>query len=238
MQRQFACSHVGVELSRRNTEREFSHSFRIIEYLQSGLPVIANSWLPIAPLLREFDAGWLIDEPQQLAAVLREIESDAEVLSRKAAGARRLADARLNYRFSSAPLLQYLSSPWQPDRRAVEKVKVASHSSWKWKLQSALVQLYGLVFCRRRPALCTDIMVVTRSDLFPVDHGAAVKIIRTAEALSRQQCRVWLCTDNRREYHVFERQHDYVPIPVVAAADGAAEAGCACAAAVQGISVE
>jgi glycosyltransferase involved in cell wall biosynthesis len=45
--------------------------------------------------------------------------------------------------------------------------------------------------------------VVTRADLFPVDHGAAVKIIRTAESLSRLGQDVYLCTDNRKHYYRF-----------------------------------
>ena len=201
MQQEFARSHIGLELSKRNTEREFSHSFRIIEYLQCGMPVIANSWLPIAPLLYEYDAGWLIEEPEQLAQVLEQVQANPGILLQKAAGAKRLADTHLNYQFSSTALMDYLAAPWQPVRKQPE-VKIPS--SRLWKIQSALVQLYQLLFCRNRPAFCTDILVVTRSDLFPVDHGAAVKIIRTAEALSRQQRKVWLCTDNRRQYYLFE----------------------------------
>jgi glycosyltransferase involved in cell wall biosynthesis len=202
MQQQFAQSHIGLEVSARNVEREFSHSFRIIEYLQCGMPVIANSWLPIAPLLHEFDAGWLIETPEQLAQVLEKIEANPGILGEKAAGAKRLADTCLNYRYSSAPLLQYLAAPWQPVRPKPE-IK-APVSRW-WKIQSVFVQFYQLVFCRHRPPLCKDILVVTRSDLFPVDHGAAVKIVRTAEALSRHGGRVWLCTDNRRDYYLFEQ---------------------------------
>ncbi len=202
MQQQFAQSHIGLEVSKRNLEREFSHSFRIIEYLQCGLPVIANSWLPIAASLREFDAGWLIDAPEQLGQVLREIQDNPDILLQKASGAKRLADTCLNYRHSIAPLMQYLDAPWQPARKKPEVT--APVSRW-WKIQSAIVQLYQLVFCRNRPPLCKDILVVTRSDLFPVTHGAAVKIVRTAEALSRHGGRVWLCTDNRREYYLFEQ---------------------------------
>lgn len=47
------------------------------------------------------------------------------------------------------------------------------------------------------------VLVVTRKDLFPTDHGAAVKIIRTAEALARLGMPVVLCTDDRRRYYLF-----------------------------------
>jgi glycosyltransferase involved in cell wall biosynthesis len=49
----------------------------------------------------------------------------------------------------------------------------------------------------------SNILVVTRKDLFPTDHGAAVKIIRTAESLSRLGQDVVLCTDERHQYYLF-----------------------------------
>jgi glycosyltransferase involved in cell wall biosynthesis len=42
------------------------------------------------------------------------------------------------------------------------------------------------------------VLLVTRGDLFPADHGAAVKIIETARGLSRQGLPVALVTDDRR----------------------------------------
>jgi glycosyltransferase involved in cell wall biosynthesis len=45
------------------------------------------------------------------------------------------------------------------------------------------------------------ILMVTRADLFPANHGAAVKIDRTAWALSRLAVPVFLVTDDRKRYH-------------------------------------
>jgi glycosyltransferase involved in cell wall biosynthesis len=65
--------------------------------------------------------------------------------------------------------------------------------------------LCQFLFFRPRPVTTPDILVVTRADLFPVDHGAAVKIIRTAESLSRLGQDVCLCTDNRQVYYRFHQ---------------------------------
>jgi len=46
------------------------------------------------------------------------------------------------------------------------------------------------------PRIC----FVTRGDLFPTDHGAAVKIVRTAEAISREGAVAFLVTDDRDHY--------------------------------------
>lgn len=211
MQQMFCASHLGLELGDRNTEREFSHSFRMIEYLQCGVPVVANTWLPVAALIREYDAGWLVDSPEALVPILQAIEADPGLLARKAAGAKRLAETELNYRQACAPLLRYLDAPWQPAKEtfllatpdAAQTAAPEVAQSRFWRLQHALVQGYQLLFCRKRSSDTRAILMVTRSDLFPVDHGAAVKIVRTAEALSRQQRDVYLCTDNRREFYCF-----------------------------------
>jgi MoaA/NifB/PqqE/SkfB family radical SAM enzyme/glycosyltransferase involved in cell wall biosynthesis len=44
------------------------------------------------------------------------------------------------------------------------------------------------------------IAIVTRGDLYPTRHGAAVKIVRTAEYLSLQGAEVFVVTDNREHY--------------------------------------
>lgn len=45
------------------------------------------------------------------------------------------------------------------------------------------------------------VAVLTRGDLFPTNHGAAVKIVRTVEALVAGGDRVWVLSDDRDHYH-------------------------------------
>ena len=59
-----------------------------------------------------------------------------------------------------------------------------------------------------------NITVVTREDLFPLVHGAAVKIVRTAEALSRHGCEVTVVTGDRLRYHLFkDGRHEVIDYP-------------------------
>ena len=51
--------------------------------------------------------------------------------------------------------------------------------------------------------LSMRIAIVTRGDLYPTRHGAAVKIVRTAEYLSLQGAEVFVVTDNRDHYLVY-----------------------------------
>ncbi|MDP6932227.1 MAG: glycosyltransferase, partial [Myxococcota bacterium] len=48
------------------------------------------------------------------------------------------------------------------------------------------------------------VCIVTRGDLWPTNHGAAVKIVRTAEALSRLGDPCFLVTDDRDRYWRFD----------------------------------
>lgn len=60
------------------------------------------------------------------------------------------------------------------------------------------------LFARWRKKHAPAIIVLTRSDFIPADHGAAVKIERTAHSLSRSGLDVFVVTDNRKCYYHFK----------------------------------
>ncbi len=200
--------HIGIELCQRNPEREFSHSFRMMEYLQAGLPVLVNDWLPAATMIRDHDAGWLIESPAHLQAVLESIRANPQVVLDKAEGVRNLVNHIFQYSHCIQPLLDYLAAPTKAPRQKLNLLGTAAPSSMparhEGKLRHVLKECYQLLFARRRPAPANQVLMVTRPDLFPTNHGAAVKIVRTAEALSRTGITVWLATDSRREYFEFQ----------------------------------
>jgi glycosyltransferase involved in cell wall biosynthesis len=49
-----------------------------------------------------------------------------------------------------------------------------------------------------------NILIVTRSDLFPADHGGAVKIVETAKGLSQHNRKVGVVSDDRKHWWLFE----------------------------------
>lgn len=82
------------------------------------------------------------------------------------------------------------------------------------------------------------IAIVTRGDLYPTNHGAAVKIVRTAEYLSLLGAAVFVVTDDKDHYLAYEAgQVRHVPYgprfraaqewPLLARAPGLAERLCA-----------
>jgi glycosyltransferase involved in cell wall biosynthesis len=211
-------SDIGIELGARNTERIYSHSFRALEYLECGLPVVINSWIPLAELIRKYDAGWVIDAPGELESLIGEWLQDPSAIARKRQGARRLVTEELNYARASRPLLEWLENPARIPRFGAQHAAMAaggetpglqdfveSPSPKPSTFKVLMGALFKILLCPRRPDATPDVLMMTRSDLFPTDHGAAVKIIRSAEALSRQGRDVYLATDDRREYYRFRQ---------------------------------
>ena len=56
------------------------------------------------------------------------------------------------------------------------------------------------------------VTLVTRHDLLPAVHGAAVKVVRTAEAMSRLGVEVTIVTGDREHYHLYQDgNHSVIP---------------------------
>jgi hypothetical protein len=85
-------SDVVLDLFDRTRERELAVVTRTIVALCSGKPVVHSPFTEVAPLIEEFDAGWLVDtaDPERVGAVLGGIVSDRKEIARKAQGAREL----------------------------------------------------------------------------------------------------------------------------------------------------
>ncbi|MGV6852993.1 MAG: glycosyltransferase [bacterium] len=212
MQKLFSEHDIGLELSLRNSEREFSHSFRLIEYMQSGLAVIVNSWLPMAALVEQYDAGWIVDTPEQLTRLLKKLSQNPDLIDQKKANAQTLLLEKLHYKTNITPLLHYIDHPKKPERltpliEAQTRFSSPQKQSknWLYPIKSALIAGIRLLLRTKRPDKLADILMVSRDDLFPVDHGAAVKIICTAESVSRLGRDVYLCTENRKQYYHFHQ---------------------------------
>lgn len=104
-------STIGLELSEENIEREFSQSFRIIEYLRHGLPVICNGFLEISHLIEKYNAGWVIDSPTELDGLLNSISSDPSILIQMSKNAQKLIEENFHYQDTIDELLVYLQNP-------------------------------------------------------------------------------------------------------------------------------
>ena len=202
-------AHIGLEVAHSNIERQYSQSFRSLEFLRHGLPLICDDYLPIAALVKQYKAGWTVSGPEELATLLRSIMSQPEEWKIRSANALCLVKEVLNPDIAITPLLDWLELPAKAPRLPAQQQAPVSATlgkpPWKQRLkrQAGLLRRFGLsqVF-HSKPG--NNILIVTRSDLFPDDHGAAVKIVETARALSQHGRKVGIVSDDRRHWWLFE----------------------------------
>jgi glycosyltransferase involved in cell wall biosynthesis len=203
-------AHVGVELADRNIEREYSQSFRSLEYLRHGLPLLCNRYLPISRLIEEYDAGWIVDDPASLESLLPEIISQPDLWQKKSSNALKLVSQALHPDRCAKPLLSWLESPLKAPRlqplitgREEPPVLGVPPLLQRIKRQFGLARkiLLNRVLGQERGA---GLVLVTRGDLFPPDHGAAVRTLETARALARREMVTAIVTDDRKHWYLLD----------------------------------
>jgi glycosyltransferase involved in cell wall biosynthesis len=104
---------VAVDLMAYNYERELAFTTRTVEYMWCGLPVIYNNYAELSPLIREYEAGWVLD-PEDRAGVeevTRQILADPAEARRRGANAQQLVRDHLTWGKATQPLVTFLENP-------------------------------------------------------------------------------------------------------------------------------
>ncbi len=209
-------AHIGLEVAQSNIERKFSQSFRSLEFLRHGLPLICNDYLPLARLVKQYEAGWTIQGPQDLSKLLQQIMNNPDEWESRSKNALRLVEDELCPDKACKPLLNWLEMPAKAARLPLAPQQTTSITLGKppWpkriKRQARLLRRFGLrqIFQPGpESGPRNNILIVTRSDLFPDDHGAAVKIVETARGLSQHGRRVGIVSDDRKYWWLFDNGH-------------------------------
>ncbi len=207
-------AHIGLEVAQPNIERKYSQSFRSLEFLRHGLPLICNDYLPIAALVKQYEAGWTVKGPEDVAGLLRKIMDNPDEWKRRSENALRLVAEVLNPDIAIRPLLDWLQMPAKAPHLPKTQQRVAAvvlgKPPWTERLnrQAHLLRRVALSRLFRSGSEPGDnILIVTRSDLFPADHGAAVKIVETARGLSQHGCKVGIVSDDRKRWWLFDNGH-------------------------------
>lgn len=206
-------AHIGLEVAESNIERKYSQSFRSLEFLRHGLPLICNDYLPIAELVKQYEAGWTVAGSEEITALLRKIMNNPDEWKRRSENALRLVEEELNPDKAAKPLLDWLEMPVKAPQLPVKHQQAAPVVLGKPPLRERLKRqvsllrriILGRLFQSRSESGPGDnILIVTRSDLFPDDHGAAVKIVETARGLSQHGRKVGIVSDDRKHWWIFE----------------------------------
>ncbi len=268
-------SHIGIELAEFNVERYFSQSFRAMEFLRHGMPVICNDFINLADYVRDYQAGWTVSGPDQLPELLHSIIRQPEDYQQRSANALRMLSEQFQPADTIQPLLDYLQQPVRSRRlqqtesmasaggglavagsQPVEprQQQAATESSpdinshnrfdatvglgrprpralyqqiraripYPFPLRQLPRHLVGVLEIKLARLLSRqvsdesagNVVIVTRADLYPTDHGGAVKIVETARAVSLTGRDVAIVTSERQRYWLYrngQRQERKLP---------------------------
>lgn len=102
--------HLSVDLFERNLEREYSTATRTIVSLAAGLPVIHPAYTELSPLIREYDAGWLYERPDEIPHILEGIISNPSILAKKHKNVRKLSENIFLPEITVRPLVEILET--------------------------------------------------------------------------------------------------------------------------------
>ncbi|MCP4870273.1 MAG: hypothetical protein GY898_16330, partial [Proteobacteria bacterium] len=125
--RDYSQASVAFDLMAPNPEREINLSFRQIDYLRCGLPIITSPRQVIADDLLAYGAGWVVepDDTAGLVALVQTLLNEPETVAAASSAAQRLAADKYVWTETVGALGEYLGAP---DRRRNRETLVARMS--------------------------------------------------------------------------------------------------------------
>jgi GT2 family glycosyltransferase len=119
-------AHVAVDVFQPNPERVLAFPSRTVHYLWCGLPVIHAAFSEVADHIREYDAGWIVphDDPEALAAVVRQILNNPSLATIKGQNAQRLARERFLWDHTIEELDRFVRRPSMRPARGDRNLRI------------------------------------------------------------------------------------------------------------------
>jgi len=147
----YSRASVAFDLMAPNPEREINLSFRQIDYLRCGLPIITAPGQVIADELRDYGAGWLI-EPGDVSGLRKLIEkllADPKAVHEASKAAQELAKSRYTWDHTIDALATRLSAivPRQRHETVITRLTRTQGDLWEEheenkRLRAALEHLH------------------------------------------------------------------------------------------------
>jgi hypothetical protein len=111
--REYLRADVAVNLFEENPERQMAFSFREIDYLKAGLPLVCSGFSHVARYIRQYGAGWILEDAadESVRRLFREILGLPRIPSEPGAAAREIIRRHFDQSLTIAPLLQVLAAP-------------------------------------------------------------------------------------------------------------------------------
>lgn len=120
-----------------NAERELNLSFRQIDYLRCGLPIITTPGQVIARELLEYGAGWVVEagDSRGLTRLITDLFDHPDKVARASSAAQRLVRDRYAWDRAVAPLDAFVRHPLRRERRETVLTAMARTQADLWEEQ-------------------------------------------------------------------------------------------------------
>lgn len=114
---EYCRAHVALDVMARNPERELAFTTRTVEYLWCGLPVIYQDFSELSALIRDYEAGWVVDptDEAQVENAVEQALANPDEVRRRGRNAQRLVRERLVWDRAIEPLDAFCRDPWQSE---------------------------------------------------------------------------------------------------------------------------
>ena len=134
---------VAFDLMAPNPEREINLSFRQIDYLRCGLPIITAPRQVIAADLLEYGAGWTIEpgDTEALRALVDRLIDNPDEVAVASAAAQKLARERYAWDVTTAPLDAFIRQPRRRQSRETVVGRIARTQADLWDEHRAAKRL-------------------------------------------------------------------------------------------------
>jgi len=103
---QYSKASVAFDLTSPNPERELNLSFRQIDYLRCGLPIITSPRQVIAEQLLSYQAGWCVEpgDSKALQSLVKDLLAHPDKIAKASSAAQKLAAERFTWDSSASRL--------------------------------------------------------------------------------------------------------------------------------------
>ena len=111
--REYLRADVAVNLFEENAERQMALSFREIDYLRAGVPLVCTPFSYISPMVRRHGGGWVLADldDDTVRAAFRKILAQRPIPRELSNGARRILREHFDQDKTIVPLLGLMKSP-------------------------------------------------------------------------------------------------------------------------------
>ena len=112
---EYCRAHVALDVMAHNLERELAFTTRTVEYMWCGLPVIYQDFSELSPMIREYEAGWVVDpsDGAQVEAAIEEALTSPQEVRRRGENAQQLVREQLVWDKVIEPLDAFCRNPRQ-----------------------------------------------------------------------------------------------------------------------------